>query len=286
MSQEWKELSWIVPRELAEVLGAELSDLGALGIQEEFLEGEEPPPRQPWEQDKVIFDPPKRCLKIWFERDVEIDEALVTLKNRYPSTEEYSWSVVAEDDWEQDWKQHFTRFVISERLAVSPPWEAQKGDLVIEPGLAFGTGNHPTTHSCLEAIATWAIPGESCLDLGCGTGILALAAAKLGMNALGVDFDPDAIQASQQNAAYNNLQAEFNDTPIEDLRSPYPLVVANLYAEVLIGLSSSIVPLVGRNLALAGILADRAHLVKEAYKMLKLVREKQEGDWVSLWYSV
>ena len=286
MSQKWKELSWVVPRELAEILGAELSDLGALGIQEDYLEGEEPPPRQPWEQDKIIIDPPKRCLKVWFALDCDVDEELLTLKKRYPSTEEYLWSVVDEDDWDQDWKQHFTRFVISERLAVSPPWEAQDGDLVIEPGLAFGTGNHPTTHSCLEAIAKWAVPGESCLDLGCGTGILALAAAKLGMDALGVDFDPDAIQASRQNAQYNQLHAQFNDTPIEDLRIPYPLVVANLYAEVLIGLSDSIVPLVGRNLALAGILADRAHLVKEAYKGLNLVREKQEGDWVSLWYSL
>lgn len=285
MSQEWKELSWIVPRELTEILGAELSDLGALGIQEDYLEGEEPPPRQPWEQDKIILDPPKRCLKVWFGPDCEIDDALLMLKKKYPSTEGYSWSVVAEEDWEQDWKQHFTRFVISDRLAISPPWEAQEGDLVIEPGLAFGTGNHPTTHSCLEAIANWAVQGESCLDLGCGTGILALAAAKLGMNALGVDFDLDAIQASRQNAEYNGLQVQFNDTPIEDLRVPYPLVVANLYAEVLIGLSSSIVPLVGRHLALAGILADRAHLVKEAYRGLKLIREKQEGDWVSLWYS-
>lgn len=286
MSQEWKELSWIVPRELAEILGAELSDLGALGIQEDYLEGEEPSPRQPWEHDKVIVDPPKRDLKVWFAQDREIDEALLALQKKYPSTGAFSWSIVAEEDWEQDWKQHFSRFVISDRLVVSPPWEAQKGDLVIEPGLAFGTGNHPTTYSCLEAIAKWAVPGESCLDLGCGTGILALAAAKLGMNVLGVDVDPDAIQASQQNAQYNNLQAQFSDAPIDDLNTPYPLVVANLYAEVLIGLSSSIVPLVGRKLALAGILADRVHLVKQAYKSLNLVREKQEGDWVSLWYSL
>ena len=73
--------------------------------------------------------------------------------------------MVAEEDWDQDWKQHFTRFVISDRLAVSPPWEAQDGDLVIEPGLAFGTGNHPTTHSCLEAIAKWAVPENLVLIL-------------------------------------------------------------------------------------------------------------------------
>ena len=286
MAEEWKELSWVVPRELTDILGAELSDIGALGIQEDYLPGEEPPPRQPWEADKIIADPPQRCLKIWFSLDTEITEELEVLKERYPSTGIYTWSVIGENDWDQDWKQYFSRFVVSDRLVVSPPWEAEPGDLVIEPGLAFGTGNHPTTHSCLEAIAHWAVAGEACLDLGCGTGILALAAAKLGMKVLGVDFDADAIQASRQNAEYNHLKAEFHDTPIEDLHTPYPLVVANLYAEVLIGLADSIIPLVGRNLALAGILADRAHLVKKAYGTLRLVREKQEGDWVSLWYTV
>lgn len=286
MAVEWRELSWIIPRELTEILGAELSDLGALGIQEDYLPGEEPPPRQPWEENKVIPDPAKRCLKIWFSLDTDIEHALVLLKKKYPTSGAYTWSTIKEDDWEQDWKQHFSRFVVSEKLTVSPPWEAQEGDLVIEPGLAFGTGNHPTTHSCLEAIAQLAVAGESCLDLGCGTGILALAAAKLGMHSLGVDFDLDAIQASQKNAAYNNLHAEFRNTPIEEIRTPYPLVVANLYAEVLIGLSSSIIPLVGRHLALAGILSDRVHLVKKAYNSLTLIREKQEGEWVSLWYAV
>ena len=285
MSTEWKELSWIVPHELTEILGAELNDLGALGIQEDYLEGEEPAPRQPWEQDRIIVNPEKRCMKVWFELDCDIDEQIAQLKEQYPSTGEYSWSIIAEEDWEHDWQQHFTRFVVSEDLAIAPPWEAQPGDVVIEPGLAFGTGNHPTTHSCLEAIAKWAKPSETCLDLGCGTGILALAAAKLSMNAWGVDFDPDAIQASQKNAEYNHLKAKFDDTPIEELHTPSYLVVANLYAEVLVALSPHIVPLVGKYLALAGILEDRAHLVKDAFSSLNLVREKQEGDWVSLWYE-
>ena len=286
MATEWKELSWTVPRTLTEIIGAELAELGALGVQEDYLEGEEPPPRQPWEQDRIIVDPEKRCLKVWFDLDCDIDAELVLLRTQYPSTGEYSWSVIAEEDWEHDWQQHFTRFVVSEQLAIAPPWEALSGDVVIEPGLAFGTGNHPTTLSCLEAIATWAKPSETCLDLGCGTGILALAAAKLSMNAWGVDFDPDAIEASQKNAQINQLHARFDATPIEDLKTPSYLVVANLYAEVLIALSPHIIPLVGKYLALAGILADRSHLVKDAFSSLNLIREKQEGDWVSLWYQV
>jgi ribosomal protein L11 methyltransferase len=284
MAEQWRELSWVVPVELTEILGAELGDMGSLGAQEDYLEGEEPSPRQPWEKDRVIENPSHRILKVWFPQDSDIEEEFESLKSCYPSTGFHSWTLISEDDWDQDWKKHFTRFVISDALAVSPPWEAQEGDLIIEPGLAFGTGNHPTTHSCLEAIAKWANPGETCLDLGCGTGILALAAAKLGMESIGVDCDDDAIQASKQNAEINGLTAYFDTTPIEDLKHSSPLVVANLYAEVLVALTPHILPLVGRNLALAGILADRSHLVKDAFSTLKLIREQREGDWVSLWY--
>jgi len=284
MPEQWKELSWIVPADLTELLGAELGELGALGIQEDYLPGEEPPPKQPWETH-VLPSPKLRCLKVWFDLDCNIEEELLALQKQYSSTGGYSWSEISADDWDQDWKKHFTRFVISPELAVAPPWEAEEGDLVIEPGLAFGTGNHPTTHSCLEAIAKWAKEGERCLDLGCGTGILALAAAKLKMRAYGVDCEPEAVLASRQNAETNNLNANFDLTPIEDLKEPYPLVVANLYAEVLVELSASIIPLVARHLALAGILADRADMVKDAFSHLNLIREKQEGEWVSLWFS-
>ena len=285
MSEEWKELAWVVPAHLTEILGAELGDIGAVGIQEDFLPGEEPPPRQPWEEDIEILLPKMRCLRVWFGMDADVEDSVAELQQRYPSTKSLSWSCISADDWDQDWKKHFTRFVVSSSLAVSPPWEAQEGDLVIEPGLAFGTGNHPTTHSCLEAIATWAKKGEKCLDLGCGTGILALAAAKLGMESYGVDCEQDAILASRQNAEFNNLHAVFDNTPIEELTETYPLIVANLYAEVLVNLSPYILPLVSRHLALAGILQDRAHLVKAAFSTLRIIREKQEGDWVSLWFA-
>ena len=285
MSDQWKQLSWIVPADITEILGAELGDIGALGIQEDYLPGEEPPPRQPWEEKTDAPSPKMRCLKIWFPNDAAVEDLVAELQKKYSSTGPCSWSHISEDDWEQDWKKHFHRFVISPSLAISPPWEAQEGDLVIEPGLAFGTGNHPTTLSCLEAIASWAKAGERCLDLGCGTGILALAASKLGMDAHGVDIEPEAVLASRQNAKLNKLEATFDDTPIENLSQIYPLVVANLYAEVLVTLAPHILPLVSRHLALAGILHDRVHLVKQSFSSLRLVREKQEGEWVSLWFA-
>ena len=90
---------------------------------------------------------------------------------------------------------------ISEHLVIAPPWLAQSGDIIIEPGIAFGTGEHPTTYSCMEALAKWIVEDEkmqhqTCLDVGCGSGILALAAAHLGMNAYGIDIEEDAIAAA------------------------------------------------------------------------------------------
>lgn len=285
MSEKWLELAWVVPDKLTQIIGAELYDLGALGLQEDYLPGEEPPPRQPWETDRVIVEPPMRVLKVWFPIGTEIESQLQSLRAQYPSTGTYTWDVLGHEDWDQDWKQHFHRVVFSPQLAIAPPWEAQEGDLIIEPGLAFGTGNHPTTYTCLKAIALWAKPGDRCLDIGCGTGILALAAAKLGMDAYGVDIEADAVLAARENAASNDLRASFDDTSIEDISGTYELVVANLYAEVLIALSEHIIPKVKDKLALAGILSDRVHLVKAAFSELTLLKEIPEGDWTHLWWS-
>ena len=95
---------------------------------------------------------------------------------------------------------HFQRHQISEQLAISPPWLAQDGDIVLEPGIAFGTGEHPTTYACMKALAQWisenpSLQNQRCLDVGCGSGILALAAAKLGMFVDGIDIEADAIEA-------------------------------------------------------------------------------------------
>ena len=190
-------------------------------------------------------------------------------------------------DWASDWRQHFHRKVISSELAVSPPWEYEPGDLIIEPGIAFGTGEHPTTHSCLEAISLWAEEGRACLDVGCGSGILGLAAAHLGMAVQGVDIESDAVKAAQENATKNDLQerTHFSTRPIQRIDTKFDVVVANLFAEVLVELAPDLLRVCGGRLALAGILHDRAHGVRQAFSSATMIREKREGDWVSLWYQ-
>ena len=197
---------------------------------------------------------------------------------------EVSWAEIRDDGWAEAWKDHFTRLVISDELAISPPWDVQDGDLVIEPGMAFGSGDHPTTRACLQGVVRHAHAGQACLDVGCGSGILALAAAKMGMVAVGIDIDPDAVTVARENAVHNSLQARFSDTPLEAVQGRYPLVVANVYAEVLSAMAPDLARLCSGVMVLAGILADRAHLVEDALQQQgwQITRRDLEGEWVSL----
>ncbi len=117
--------------------------------------------------------------------------------------------------------------------------------------------------------------------MGCGSGVLALAAAKLGMRATGLDIEADAVAAARENAALNGLEARFSRSPLSELSGPYELVVANLYAEVLAHLAPELARLSGERLVLAGVLADRAQLVLDALPMT--VRERRrDGEWICL----
>jgi ribosomal protein L11 methyltransferase len=190
-----------------------------------------------------------------------------------------------DEDWAHAWRSGFTRLEISPDLCVAPPWKAVEGDLVIEPGMAFGTGEHPSTRACLEAIDRLARPGETLLDIGCGTGVLALAGARKGMLVRGIDTDRDAVKASRDNAERNGLTGVFDSTPLQRLDGRFDLVVANLYAEVLVELAPYIDAKVDQSLVLAGILSDRVKLVQEALGSLKLIEAHYEGEWVCLEYQ-
>jgi ribosomal protein L11 methyltransferase len=136
----------------------------------------------------------------------------------------------------------------------------------------------------LQLIARRAQPGQRCLDVGTGSGILAMAAAHLGMDVHGVDTDPQAVQAAAENLVKNQLQGRIDAARLEDLGQPFELVVANLYAEVLVVLAPQLVRLCGGTLGVAGVLAEKVPMVKSALSALELVDEVPAGDWVSLEY--
>jgi ribosomal protein L11 methyltransferase len=178
---------------------------------------------------------------------------------------------VAEQDWVRASRDQLAPIRISPRLWIVPSWhdapEPGALNIVLDPGLAFGTGHHPTTRMCLRWLERVLQGGETVLDFGCGSGILAIAAMKLGAaRADGVDIDAQALLAARRNAMQNRVQVTFHNAA-DALRQPAPIVVANILARPLVVLAPLLARLTVQNgrLALAGLLAEQAGEVSAAY---------------------
>ncbi len=206
--------------------------------------------------------------------------------------------IVHEADWADAWKAYFPVLRVGRRLVIRPTWRrhrAQPGDVVLalDPGMAFGTGLHPTTRLCLAGVESLAdrgrLDGGRVLDVGCGSGILALAALRLGAaRAVGVDTDPIAIEATHANAARNHLarrvRARAGTLPTGD--EPFDVVLANLIAGVLMPLAPALRDELrpGGVLLASGIFVDREREVGAAFEAAGLTIDGRtaEGDWVAL----
>jgi len=210
------------------------------------------------------------------------------------------FELIQEVNWVETWKQHYHPIAIGTRLIVIPSWiedfPPERIPIRIEPGMAFGTGTHPTTQLCLALAESRVRAAEPVIDVGCGSGILSVAALKLGANlALGVDIDSEAIDSSCQNAALNGVsdRLELGVGSVSEVRSGQfsirqaPLVFANILAPVIIrllddGLAELVTP--GGTMIFSGILAEQEELVLEAALAhgLQLDEGRQVGDWVAL----
>ena len=185
-------------------------------------------------------------------------------------------SALPETDWEESWKDNYPPVELGESVVILPYWLADSYDggrkpVILDPGLTFGTGNHPTTQMVVEAMEHMLKPGAACLDLGSGSGSLSLAALRLGAaSAVGVDIDPKAEDIARENAAYNGFAApEFTaltgnvttDKPLMDRlsKSSYDMVLVNIVADVIIGLAPVLPKFMNENtdLICSGILCDR-----------------------------
>jgi ribosomal protein L11 methyltransferase len=209
---------------------------------------------------------------------------------------------IADQNWMEAWKQRYQPIRIGQRLMVVPAWmdvpDPQRIPIKIDPGMAFGTGTHPTTQLCLELIEevfAQATP-ITVIDVGCGSGILSIAALKLGATrALGVDIDPESIKNSRQNADLNGIGSELilaQGSVGEVLSGNFPfrtapLVMANILAPVIIRLlDAGLAQLVQPNgwLILSGILLEQEEKVRQAARArgLEMTARRQMGDWVAL----
>lgn len=196
---------------------------------------------------------------------------------------------VPQQDWVKRTQCQFAATRVSSRLWVVPSWHAapQRSaiNIVLDPGLAFGTGSHPTTKLCLDWLDRNLLPGSSVIDYGCGSGILAIAAAKLGAgNVVGVDIDPQALDASRYNAEQNRVAATFIGA---DAARPQPayVVMANILANPLRVLAPLLAELTvtGGHVVLSGILAPQARTVADAYSAwFDMESPVEEQGWIRL----
>ncbi len=262
--------------------------------------------------DEPVFEPERGSTPLWQETvltglydDLEgVDAMLDRVRQRWAEVDpeepcpEIEVELLADRDWEREWMEDFQPLQMGQRLWIVPSWheppEPGAVNLHLDPGLAFGTGTHPTTALCLAWLdglsMTEALDGESVLDVGTGSGILAIAALKLGAaRAVGTDIDPQALQASRDNADRNAVpEGDFRLCYPEQLddAETFPIVVANILAGPLIELAPMIAGHLapGGRLALSGILQGQAEEVLDAYRAQGLRMDEplfHEG-WVRL----
>lgn len=273
-----------LPLDLAEAATYWMHEEGAQGVEvrdDELL----PPPGEP-----PVTEGFARVIG-YFGEDADAEGILERLQGHFP---EATFELERLDDqpWAETWKLHFHPLRVREDFWVLPPWEEKPAGaraIVIEPGMAFGTGGHETTALCLDILVDALTPGASVFDLGCGSGILGIAAAALGAGrVLLVDNDPVSVTVARENADENGFPSiETSGAPVEAIGDRFDLILANILANTLIDLAEPIVDRMnpkGR-VVLSGIMLDQAADVRRAYEKLGLrfVEERTQGEWSALW---
>lgn len=256
--------------------------------------------------DQPLFEPIRGTTPLWsqtritglFDAEQDSDAMLQNLQRGWASVfpdqafPSPRIEILEDKDWEREWMENFHPIQVGDRLWVCPSWKEAPNpnatNLQLDPGLAFGTGTHPTTFMCLEWLDQNAVDGQTVIDYGCGSGILGVAALLLGAEkAYGIDNDPQALVATRENTNRNGLPAESFDVfypgKIGDVKAD--LMLANILAGPLIDLAPTISALVKDQgkLVLSGILSHQADDVKAAYApWFNFDPIKQKDEWVCL----
>ncbi|SEA40778.1 50S ribosomal protein L11 methyltransferase [Microbulbifer marinus] len=251
--------------------------------------------------DQPILEPGLGEVPLWDQTrvtglfDAEVDTAVTEAKAASYLCEllpNARWEQLEDKDWEREWMSHYQPIQCGDNLWICPSWceppQPQAVNLLLDPGLAFGTGTHPTTFLCLQWLAGESLAGKSVIDFGCGSGILGIGALLLGAaRATGTDIDPQALIASRDNAARNGIDPERFPVylPEKMPREPADVMLANILAGPLVTLGPQLIELtkVGGRICLSGILASQAEQVKAAYSQwVDFDADGQRDDWVRL----
>jgi len=271
----WLTLTVTASEQQAEMLSDALMELGALSVDVHDADADTP-------QERAIFGEPgepaahlwsHNCVTALFPEDAPIDSIMLEVARNIGLAQPPAYRVetLEDNDWVRLTQSQFSPIPISSRLWIVPTWHTPSDpaaiNIVLDPGLAFGTGSHPTTRLCLRWLDANIRGGESVLDYGCGSGILAIAALKLGASsAMGVDVDAQAVQASRDNAAANRADAKFY-LPDVAPKQQSDIVVANILTNPLKVLAPLLANATGEGgrIVLSGILAEQAEDVMKIY---------------------
>jgi ribosomal protein L11 methyltransferase len=286
----WRQLSTAAPEALAEPLADRLFDLGALSVS--FQD----------EGDQPLFEPKPGETPIWrntrvialFEEDVDVDLIRAALIDEFAEGQLADWRVedVQDQAWERAWLEYFQPMQFGQKLWIIPtgfelPDQPDAVCVHLDPGLAFGTGTHPTTALCLQWLDSQNLHGKTVVDFGCGSGILAVAALLLGADqAIATDIDPQALTATADNADKNCVADRLHSylpPKMPDIQAD--IVLANILANPLIDLVEKIAGYIkpGGGLALSGILREQADDVRHAYEPFFVMDEPEFlEDWTRL----
>ncbi len=286
---DYLQVAFSVKKLYAEKMSELLETAGALSVTVESADDEE------------IFDAAQPGDPMWqsqrltalFGGEFDADILSYVLSN-HPEVDHVVVSKLPDQDWERSWLEQFKPLQVSQTLWICPSWltppDSSATNLIIDPGLAFGTGTHQTTHLCLEHLSTMELKDQLVVDFGCGSGILAIAAIKLGAKeAIAVDIDPKAIDATRNNAIINRVSSQVHVGLPENLEAlmqerKSPLVIANILADTLIELKNVLTSMMSPDaiLLLSGVLASQVEKVTSAFSPQFNFVTRQKDEWMLL----
>jgi len=285
----WQQLKINIKAEFAESLGDMLSANRAQAVT--FIDAKDTPMYEP-KPGEVLLWPDTQVIGL-FDASDDLAPVIERLGQAKILRDEFIYLVdqLEDKDWEREWMDNFHPMQFGERLWICPSWldapDPNAVNILLDPGLAFGTGTHPTTSLCLQWLDSFDVKGKTVVDFGCGSGILAIAALMLGAErVIGIDIDPQALQASVENARRNKVEDRLEVyLPKDQPLLQADLVMANILAGPLKELSSIITDYckINGELIMSGILAEQASAVMESYQHnFDFEPVAQQQEWIRL----